>query len=217
MSLDTSALAVIETLYEFLDRRPAAIVLLDGQKRVVFANQQAGELHARADGITICGNGIGLLRGHDDARLQGLIARAIGQSSPGDTRQARRCAGGSMRATRLSGGRPYGVLVASVTPRDGDREVGHGTIRPVVCIVIADPDHVSTLPIERLRDAFGLTEAEARLAGPLAAGQGLRAAAQSLGITYGTARARLAEIFQKTQTSRQGELVNLLLTTLGAV
>ena len=48
----------------------------------------------------------------------------------------------------------------------------------------------------------------------LAAGEGLRSAAQSLGITYGTARARLAEIFQKTETRRQGELVNLLLTTL---
>ena len=39
MSIDTSVLAVTETLYEFLDRSPVAIVLLDGQKRVVFANE----------------------------------------------------------------------------------------------------------------------------------------------------------------------------------
>jgi hypothetical protein len=34
-----------------------------------------------------------------------------------------------------------------------------------------------------------------------------------MGITYGTARARLAEIFQKTETRRQGQLITLLLTT----
>jgi DNA-binding CsgD family transcriptional regulator len=89
--------------------------------------------------------------------------------------------------------------------------------RPVVCIVIADPDEARGVPVGRLQEAFDLTEAESRLAARLAAGEGLRSAAQSLGITYGTARARLAEIFQKTETRRQGELVNLLLTTLAAV
>lgn len=44
----------------------------------------------------------------------------------------------------------------------------------------------------------------------------LRSAATKLGITYGTARARLAEIFQKTETRRQAELVRLLLSTGGA-
>jgi DNA-binding CsgD family transcriptional regulator len=33
-----------------------------------------------------------------------------------------------------------------------------------------------------------------------------------LRITYGTARTRLADIFQKTNTHRQAELVTLLLT-----
>jgi DNA-binding CsgD family transcriptional regulator len=201
MSLDTSVLAVIETLYAFLDRSPTAIVLLDGQKRVVFANQHAAELHARGDGVNICSNGIGLLRTPDNARLQGLIAHAV----CGQEAVVR-----SMRAPRSSGKRPYGFLVAPVLLRARAR----ATLRPVVCIAIADPDDARTLPIERLQDAFGLTEAEGRLAARLAAGEGLQSAAHSLGITYGTARARLAEIFQKTETRRQGELINLLLTTL---
>jgi DNA-binding CsgD family transcriptional regulator len=204
MSFDTSVLAVIETLYAFLDRSPAAVVLLDGQKRVVFANDSAAELHARADGVTICGSGIGLLRAPDNARLQGLIARAVWHETT-----AR-----SMRALRSSGGRPYGVLVAPLSPRDRDRDPARAACRPAVCVVIADPDGVCPLPVEQLQDAFELTEAESRLAARLAAGEGLRSAAHSLGITYGTARARLAEIFQKTETRRQGELINLLLTTL---
>ncbi len=208
MSLDTSVLAVIETLYEFLDRSPVAIVLLDGQKRVVFANGHAAELHARADGIAIGSSGIGLLRATDNTRLQALITRAVGGSEP----PAR-----SMRALRPSGRRPYGFLVAPLLQRDRDRSLDRAAFRPAVCIVIADPDGARTLPLERLRDAFDLTDAEGRLAARLAAGEGLRSAAHSLGITYGTARARLAEIFQKTDTRRQGELINLLLTTLAAV
>jgi DNA-binding CsgD family transcriptional regulator len=120
-----------------------------------------------------------------------------------------------MRALRSSGKRPYGFLVAPLSLRDCDP--ARAALRPVVCVVIADPDRVRTLPVEGLQDAFDLTEAEGRLASRLAAGEGLRSAAQSLGITYGTARARLAEIFQKTETRRQGELINLLLTTLAAV
>lgn len=206
MSLDTSVLAVIETLYEFLDRSPVAIVLLDVQKRVVFANEPAAELHRRADGVSICSSGIGLLRAHDNTRLQGLIARAVGGYGPA-TR--------SMRALRSSGRRPYGLLIAPLSQRDRDWDPVRAACRPAVCIVIADPDGSRALPVERLQDAFDLTEAEGRLAARLAAGEGLRSAAHALGITYGTARARLAEIFQKTETRRQGELINLLLTTIG--
>jgi DNA-binding CsgD family transcriptional regulator len=80
--------------------------------------------------------------------------------------------------------------------------------------MISDPHSQRPLPNHILRASFALTEAEARLAALLAAGEELRAAAAKLGITYGTARARLAEIFQKTETRRQGELIKLLLTTL---
>src|SRR5262245_25410019 len=111
MSLDRSVLAVIETLYDFLDRSPVAIVLLDGQKRVLFANGQAADLHARGDGISICSSGLGLLRAPDNTRLQGLITRAVGGNEP----PAR-----SMRALRPSGRRPYGLLVAPLL-RDRDR------------------------------------------------------------------------------------------------
>lgn len=225
-------LAVIETLYECLDRSPVAIVLLDPQKRIVFANDYAAQLAARADGIILCTNGIGLLRGVDNSRLQGLIAQAVshepatpgprslGEGGPGRRsfvedglgRRSLGDGGRSMRARRASGKRPYGIIVMRL--RTCERDRSPGALRPAVCVVIADPEGGHALSVERLQEAFELTEAEARLAARLAGGEGLRPAAHSLGITYGTARARLAEIFQKTDTRRQGELVNLLLTTL---
>ena len=68
--------------------------------------------------------------------------------------------------------------------------------------------------IDLLRCHFGLTPAEARLALRLVAGETLRSAAAKLGITYETARTQLKNIFNKTGTSRQAELVVVVLTTL---
>jgi DNA-binding CsgD family transcriptional regulator len=69
-------------------------------------------------------------------------------------------------------------------------------------------------PIDLLRSQFGLTLAEARLAFQLVAGETLRSAAVKLGISYETTRSSLKNIFRKTETSRQAELVLAILTAL---
>ena len=69
-------------------------------------------------------------------------------------------------------------------------------------------------PIDLLQCHFGLTSAEARLALHLVAGETLRAAAVKLSITYETARTHLKNIFGKTGTCRQAELVIVIVTAL---
>src|SRR5499426_4208024 len=69
-------------------------------------------------------------------------------------------------------------------------------------------------PIELLRCHFGLTPAEARLALHLVTGETLRSAEAKLSITYETARTHLKNIFNKTGTCRQAELVVVIVTTL---
>ena len=61
-----------------------------------------------------------------------------------------------------------------------------------------------------LKATFGLTDAEMRLARRLVAGETLRKAASTLGVTYETARTTLKAVFRKTHTRRQVELVLLL-------
>ena len=68
--------------------------------------------------------------------------------------------------------------------------------------------------IDLLRSYFGLTQAEARLALHLVAGETLRSAEVKLNISYETARSRLKSIFDKTKTHRQAELVIVILTAL---
>jgi DNA-binding CsgD family transcriptional regulator len=64
---------------------------------------------------------------------------------------------------------------------------------------------------EGLRNLYALTPAEARLAAILTEGVSLRTSAERLGITFQTARDHLKRILSKTQTSRQSELMRLIL------
>ena len=193
---------------ELLDRNPAAIILLDERQRVVYTNRRADALFSEGDGIRLSADGIGVSHRHDNERLQRLIAQAAQVAVTVTTSP-----GGVLRIPRPSGKRSYTALVTPVSRK----YPALSTLRPVVCVVITDPDARHILSTGRLQAAFALTEAEARMAVLLAAGEDLRSTAANLGITYGTARVRLAEIFQKTETRRQGELIKVLLTTLALV
>jgi DNA-binding CsgD family transcriptional regulator len=61
-----------------------------------------------------------------------------------------------------------------------------------------------------LRFAFGLSTAECRLCDILVNGHSLNEAARLLSVSDGTVRQRVKNVFQKTRTHRQGELVALL-------
>jgi DNA-binding CsgD family transcriptional regulator len=190
---------------ELLDQNPAAILLLDARRRIVYANRHAEVFRRCGDGVQFTAQGIALARCRDNDRLQTLITRAIAPISPtGDPPS------GVLRVPRPSGKRPYAILVAPVAKQYSLLS----TFRPAAWVIISDPEAEKPLPAARLRAVFGLTEAEARLAALLAGGDDLRSAAEKLGITYGTARVRLAQIFQKTETRRQGELIKLLLSAV---
>ena len=61
-----------------------------------------------------------------------------------------------------------------------------------------------------LRDAFGLTKAEAGVVARAASGEGVPALAASLAISEGTARLHLHRVFEKTGVHRQAELALVL-------
>ena len=64
----------------------------------------------------------------------------------------------------------------------------------------------------RLRAEFGLTKAEARLALRLAEGSSLASAAQAFNVKLTTIRSQLQQVFAKTGTCRQTELVATILS-----
>lgn len=77
-------------------------------------------------------------------------------------------------------------------------------------IAIASAGNATLPATDLLRLMFDLTPAEARLARALLIGGTLAAAAQSIGVTVGTARKQLASIFSKVGVAKQAELARIL-------
>lgn len=78
-----------------------------------------------------------------------------------------------------------------------------------------DPDKRTYPPRAVLRKAFHLADAEAHLAAQLGSGASLEETCDILGIAKETGRNHLKNVFGKTGTHRQAELVSLLAGILG--
>lgn len=185
-------------LADFLETRPRGIVFLDGRRRVVFANRRAREMAAAGDSFILSGTLITALRRVDNDMLQHLITRVA--ESDGPAREA-------MRLPRRSGRRDYVLTVNTLRARTSPTA---GSVQPV-CILIADPDGWPVPPAELLRDLYDLTPREVHLAERLARGETPKQAAKALGIGIATAREHLSALLHKTDTSRQADLLRLLL------
>jgi DNA-binding CsgD family transcriptional regulator len=84
--------------------------------------------------------------------------------------------------------------------------------RPAGAIVfIKDLERPAAFSLTVFAQYFDLTPAQSALAHEMMCGDGVRAAAARLDIAYATARTHLLQIFQKTGTTRQAELVRLML------
>ena len=188
-----------------LDGNERAVIFLDRKGRMLFANRAASELSANGDGLLLSREGLSLANSADRRRLDRLIAAALAPSAarPGD---------GMMQAGRPSGKRPFSILVSPIQVAENMM----ADITPAICITVADPQAPTPISRTALRDLFGLTRSEAKLAAQLVCGDSLAQAAETLGLAYTTVRAQLAAIFRKTQTNRQGELVRLLLSSVPA-
>lgn len=191
--------------FQMLDANPFAIVVLDETAHVIFVNRAARALISGQDGLVLSSNILSSRHLGDNARLQDLIGRALRLANGEAAEPA-----GAMHALRPSGKRPYTILVSPLCRT----HFMLSRMRPAVCIAITDPEREAELPEKILRTLYGLAPAEVRLAGHIAGGKSVQDAADALGISYTTARTQLAAIFRKTATSRQGELVRLLLSEL---
>lgn len=172
-----------------LDRLSDGVFLVDRAARVLHANRAGEDMLADAGGLRTEGGVLAGRRPADSVALHALMA-----------------GGGALRLPR-SGRPPLGVVVAPLpsgrSPFDG--------VQPAAFVFVSDPERRAVPPIERLRTLFGLTPMQAAFAREIVRGDGIDAAAARLGVSRATARAHLSQIFAKTKTSRQAELVRTLL------
>ncbi|HEX5507871.1 MAG TPA: hypothetical protein VFX37_05140 [Pseudolabrys sp.] len=183
-----------ECAAEALGRLDQGVIVAGAEAQVLFANETAETLLSKADCLFLESRRLAAGRPSDTMSLQQLIADA-----------ARKRIGGSLVIGRE--GRP--AMVVTVAPVKAER--GHRiSVQPSAIVVIRDLERPTKPCLAVFARHFGLTPAQTALAAEIVKGDGVASAAARVGISYATARTHLVQIFQKTQTRRQAELVRLM-------
>ena len=166
----------------------------------MFVNPTAGEVLQKADGIRVHR---GILEALDTKANQTLKTLISGSAAAANGNSSH--SGGGISVPRLRSGHPLHVVVMPL--RGTDLKPEH---HACATVFLYDESTERVVQGTILSQLFGLTGAEAALVTRLVQGEELKDAAEQLGITYETARSYMKQIFLKTDTSRQSELVGLI-------
>lgn len=182
-----------------LDRLSQAVVVVNSDSRVLFANRTASAL---------LGNGLSIRDGILRAGVNGQtteLHRLVAGCARDDIAER----GGHMAVSRGPERLALSLLVIPAKSQPN----WLASRNPCAMIFVTDPGAATMPELSVLQRQFGLTPAEAMLTRELLNGDGVEAAAGRIGIAMPTARTHLRRILAKTGTSRQAELVRLVLAS----
>lgn len=178
-----------DALVTAIDALAAAVFVVDANTRVTLCNAAAEHLVAR---------------GHFVVR-DGMLAPC---GPTGHTALRAALAKGEGRPALYALQAPSGPLIAALVPVRAD-----GTFAVIVNLREKESPAID----QALMQAFGFTRREVKVLMPLLRGKSIEAAAADLGIAVPTARSHLHKLLAKTETTRQGELIQKVLTLLPPV
>ncbi|MHB1953013.1 MAG: helix-turn-helix transcriptional regulator [Sulfobacillus sp.] len=189
-----------EGMESALDMLDHALIGLNRAGVVVFSNQAAEHALRSGDGIRLTQGRLAASSAKDDPPLQLLLSEASAAGTGCGISH-----GGSMLLSRKAGTTPLRLTVTPFTPN----LIGnYGQLAALVFVGDA-----ARKPLPRsgvLRQIYGLSPLECRLADLLGSGCELTAAAEIMRLKYETARFHLKSILRKTGTHRQTELIRLI-------
>lgn len=191
-ALERAALSAIEAM-------PIGVIMLDGEGVVVEANRSARAVLEAGEGLYIASGVLLADVGGRQVRGRDWLARTEKQGAGEIT---------LLPVPRAAGKRPLTLLML---PLEEQVERG-GAGGPVALLFVSDPERSVQFDQTRIARLYGLSRAESRVAALLASGYRLEQVAEKLDIAYETVRKHLKQIFGKTGTYRQAELVRMLVT-----
>jgi DNA-binding CsgD family transcriptional regulator len=97
-------------------------------------------------------------------------------------------------------------MVTPVQRRPDDTVISTNWPSQTALVILCDLDGPASLPVGSMAEAYGLMEAEARVAETAAGGAAIGAIARQHGLSPNTIKTHLRRIYEKTGTSRQAEL-----------
>lgn len=173
-----------------LDLIGHGIITLQQTGQVFHCNLAAETVLRRADGLTIHNGRLQTRRPGDQAALQAALDRAAAPNA---------CQASAVLVHR-AGGRPYEVSIISACV-EGRRQL---------ILVVADPDARNLGLLDRLRDLYGLTHAEAEVAICVADGMTPPQIAARRNVSVATVHSQFKTIFSKLGCGRQSEVVAIV-------
>ncbi|GEM_PF-1716193 len=188
----------VRSLHGAIEGSGMATIVLDCHSHIAYANAAAEAIFTQGDGLRRSGEQLVCASLTDTVRLHAAIEHL--------------CAGPCAKvdlnpvlAVRRGRRRPLSIALS------GPMTAGNGTAEPVITAHAVDPEENLNAMIEPVCRLHGLSHRETQLTCALVAGDLLAEAAERLGIQEQTARSYLKQVFAKTETSRQTELITLLL------
>lgn len=178
-----------------LDRVDAALVAVTGEGEVRFSNAAARECLAGGSGLHLAGGRLAAA----SAERQGALAQAV--------RNAARFGARTELTFRDAGGQRHcWVLVAPLA----EGATASADDERLALLLVHDPDSPAPSPVAFLRETFGATAAEARLAEALADGRTAEEFAEGAKLSMNTVRTQIRALLTKTCLNRQADLLRLL-------
>lgn len=183
------------------DRDEIGWVALSARRRVLAANAAGRTAMAAGLGSAEAGAEIALT---DPANADALV-RAFDQARQRD----------GQVILRLDRGEDEGPCFAVLAPARAVAGIAAGLPDDALVLVFPAAEAAQRLWVS-VRESFGLTAAEARLARKLHEGRSLAEAAEALGVSINTVRNQLRAVFDKMGLARQSDLIRAL-TELAAL
>src|SRR5215469_762247 len=193
---------------EALDFLNLGVLVTDESRAVFLANRTAERILGERDGIELSAEGaLTDARGACNPPLASVIRQIAGPHRPTSSLISSSVLG----VRRRSGKRPLTLVVRPVDESASTQKDKR------VLVFLLDPERPTRTTEDGLRNLFELTTSEAKLATFLMSGQRLEDCCGHLDIRASTARMHLGNIFAKTRVQRQGQLVALLLKSVGMI
>jgi DNA-binding CsgD family transcriptional regulator len=199
-ALDISTLRS-EMLEATLDGLLTGVYLTARDGRVVYMNGAAQRQIKTGNALRVVSNRLY----PTDAKARAALANAIDDMARDETAQL--SVGNSLAIPDVGG---TGYIATLLPVERGRRESILAPFAASVAVFVQDPVHVPLFPGEAFARLYGLTGGELRVLLALAQGLGATEAADMLGIGATTVKTHLQNLFAKTGTSKQVELLLLL-------
>ena len=187
-------LEALRNATQAFDRFLIGVAIVDRAGTVRITNSEADRIIEENDGLGVSHGAIKGASGKQSAHLRECIEKAFQETTADEI----------ISFPRISGGRPYLVLVPNQRSGEEDPEA--------VVLLLIDTEQRTKISGETLVRLYNLTRSETKVALLLIDGKRLDQIAEELEVAQTTVVFHLKNLFRKTETHRQADLVRVLLS-----